>query len=122
MAGAERVFRLLDPPPDWEDEPDARPLPERTAGGWSSAASPSPTIRASRCCSGINFTVEPGQTVALVGHTGSGKSSIINLVTKFYLPGDGELFVDGREIRAITESLHRQMGIVSSRISSSPAR
>ncbi len=61
----------------------------------------------------INFTVAPGQTVALVGHTGSGKSSIINLVSKFYLPTGGALLVDGREIRTVTShSLHRQMGMV----------
>ena len=61
----------------------------------------------------INFTAEPGQTVALVGHTGSGKSSIVNLVSKFYLPTTGEILVDGREIRSITgRSLHRQMGMV----------
>ena len=61
----------------------------------------------------INFVAEPGQTVALVGHTGSGKSSIINLVSKFYLPTSGELLIDGREIRTLTSrSLHRQMGMV----------
>jgi ATP-binding cassette subfamily B protein len=52
-------------------------------------------------------------SVALVGHTGSGKTSIINLVSKFYLPTQGEVCVDGREIRTITGgSLHRQMGLV----------
>ena len=61
----------------------------------------------------VDFTAEPGQNVALVGHTGSGKSSIINLVAKFYLPTSGELLVDGRELRAVTSlSLHRQMGMV----------
>src|SRR5690606_2173513 len=61
----------------------------------------------------ISFTAEPGQTIALVGHTGSGKTSIINLIAKFYLPQRGELLIDGHEIRDITgESLHRQMGIV----------
>jgi ATP-binding cassette subfamily B protein len=61
----------------------------------------------------VNFVAEPGQTVALVGHTGSGKSSIINLAAKFYLPTAGEVFVDGREIRTITSlSLHRQTGMV----------
>jgi len=61
----------------------------------------------------VSFTAEPGQTVALVGHTGSGKSSIINLVSKFYLPTSGEILVDGREIRTVTgRSLHRQMGMV----------
>ncbi len=61
----------------------------------------------------VNFTAEPGQTVALVGHTGSGKSSIINLAAKFYLPTTGELLIDGREVRTLTSlSLHRQMGMV----------
>ncbi len=114
MAGAERVFKLLDRPPDWEDSPDARPLPPRTAGkvefrGVGFAYDPGkPVLRE------IDFTAEPGQTVALVGHTGSGKSSIINLVTKFYLPVAGEVFIDGQEIRAVTaDSLHGQMAVVN---------
>jgi ABC-type multidrug transport system fused ATPase/permease subunit len=61
----------------------------------------------------VTFTAEPGQAIALVGHTGSGKSSIINLVSKFYLPTRGELRIDGRDIHTITShSLHRQMGMV----------
>ena len=61
----------------------------------------------------VSFVAEPGQTIALVGHTGSGKSSIINLASKFYLPTAGELLIDGREIRTITShSLHRQTGMV----------
>jgi ATP-binding cassette subfamily B protein len=61
----------------------------------------------------VSFTAEAGKVVALVGHTGSGKSSIINLVSKFYLPTSGELLIDGREVRALTsQSLHRQMGMV----------
>ncbi|MDO8542323.1 MAG: ATP-binding cassette domain-containing protein, partial [Opitutaceae bacterium] len=61
----------------------------------------------------VTFIAEPGQTIALVGHTGSGKSSIITLASKFHLPTAGELVIDGREIRTITSrSLHRQMGIV----------
>jgi ATP-binding cassette subfamily B protein len=61
----------------------------------------------------INFTAEPGQTVALVGHTGSGKSSIINLIAKFYLATTGRVLIDGHEIRDVTaDSLHRQLGIV----------
>jgi ATP-binding cassette subfamily B protein len=61
----------------------------------------------------ITFTAEPGQTIALVGHTGSGKSSIINLVAKFYLPQTGELLVDGHDIcRIKSASLRGQLGIV----------
>jgi ATP-binding cassette subfamily B protein len=62
---------------------------------------------------GLNFVAAPGQAVALVGHTGSGKSTIINLAAKFYLPTLGEVLLDGREIRTLTShSLHRQMGLV----------
>mgnify|MGYP000514461135 CR=1 FL=1 len=124
MAGAERVFKLIDAVPDWVDAPDAVALPDPRVG----AAASEPTARGVRVefrslsfgydparlvLRDINFVAEPGQTIALVGHTGSGKSSIINLVSKFYLPTSGELLVDGREIRTITgHSLHRQMGAV----------
>ncbi|MEY4940618.1 MAG: hypothetical protein RIQ93_2353 [Verrucomicrobiota bacterium] len=114
MAGAERVFRLIDTPPDWEDAPTATPLAEKPGGM---------RVEFKAVCFGYNptrpvledlsFVAEPGQTIALVGHTGSGKSSIINLVAKFYLPTRGELLIDGREVRTLTsDSLHRQMGMV----------
>jgi ATP-binding cassette, subfamily B, bacterial len=142
MAGAERVFGLIDTPPDWEDAPDARALEdprlrprvaaELTEAGQrgSDAANLAPAREGSgasvefrhvsfgyqpsrQVLHDLNFTVEPGQSVALVGHTGSGKSSIINLIAKFYLPTQGELLIDGHEIRTLTgHSLHRQMGIV----------
>jgi len=121
MAGAERVFWLIDHKPDWEDAPDARELPDPRKHV-------SPAQRGARVefrdvtfgynpkkpvLHDINFTAEPGQTIGLVGHTGSGKSSIISLVAKFYLPTVGEVFIDGHEVRTITShSLHRQMGIV----------
>jgi ATP-binding cassette subfamily B protein len=124
MAGAERVFRLIDTKPDWEDAVDAVDLPD--ARGKSEGRSPALVgmrVEFRHVSFGydparlvlheVNFTAEPGQTIALVGHTGSGKSSIINLASKFYLPTAGELLLDGREIRAITShSLHRQMGMV----------
>jgi ATP-binding cassette subfamily B protein len=142
MAGAERVFRLIDVKPDWEDDPAAVPLPDpRTKGGPGappaaglqaengarSAPSTSPPagVRvefdhvtfgydpAKPVLHDVSFTAEPGQTVALVGHTGSGKSSIINLAGKFYLATSGEVRVDGRNIQSVTShSLHRQMGMV----------
>ena len=114
MAGAERVFKLLDRPPDWQDEPDARPLPPRTAGRVEFREIGFAYDPGKPVLNGISFVAEPGQTVALVGHTGSGKSSIINLVTKFYLPSEGQLFIDGQEVRRVTtDSLHQQMAIVN---------
>ncbi|MBC7369624.1 MAG: ABC transporter ATP-binding protein [Undibacterium sp.] len=142
MAGAERVFRLIDTVPDWVDAPTSVDLPDpRTAAGGAGTsgpgvaarpeAAPPPTDHAATgvrvefrglafgydparlVLRDIAFTAEPGQTIALVGHTGSGKSSIINLVSKFYLPTAGELLIDGREVRTLTSrSLHRQTGMV----------
>jgi ATP-binding cassette, subfamily B, bacterial len=122
MASAERIFYLLDMKPDWEDGRDAAVLPDpRKEGGAGAGSGARIDFRgvsfgydpARLVLHDINFTAEPGQTIALVGHTGSGKSSIINLVSKFYLPTAGEVLVDGREIRSITgRSLHRQMGMV----------
>ena len=112
MAGAERLFRTLDTPPDWRDAPDARPLPplrgrvefREVTFGYDPAR---PVLH------GISFLAAPGQTIALVGHTGSGKTSIINLLSKFYLAQSGQILLDGHEIQAATaDSLRRQMGIV----------
>jgi ATP-binding cassette subfamily B protein len=62
---------------------------------------------------GISFTAEPGTTTALVGHTGSGKTTITALLSKMYLPSDGQLLLDGLDIRSIrSDSLHRQLGVV----------
>jgi ABC-type multidrug transport system fused ATPase/permease subunit len=112
MAGAERVFQLLDTKPDFSDPPDANELdPFRGKVEFRdlcfSYQPGKPVLQ------DISFAVEPGQTIALVGHTGSGKSTIINLVSKFYLPDSGRIFIDDVEIRQVrTESLIRNIGIV----------
>ena len=112
MVGAERVFSLLDTRPDWEDADDAEDLPAIT-GRVEFCDLTFGYDRARPVLHGIHFVAEPGQTVALVGHTGSGKTSIINLVSKLYLPTSGRLLIDGHDIlKASSDSLHRQMGIV----------
>lgn len=112
MVGAERVFSLLDTKPDWEDARDAENLPQLRGRvefcdltfGYDPGR---PVLH------GVSFVAEPGQTIALVGHTGSGKTSIINLVSKLYLPTGGRLLIDGRDILKVSsDSLHRQMGMV----------
>jgi ATP-binding cassette subfamily B protein len=113
MAGAERVFRLLDTKPDWEEPPTARELP-RIQGRVEFRNVIFSYVADRPAINDMSFVAEPGQTVALVGHTGSGKSSIVNLITKFYLPQSGQVLIDGFDTRDILgDSLHRQMGIVS---------
>jgi len=111
MAAAERVFKLLDTVPSWRDSPEAEPaeLSGRVEfENLSFEYDPGRTILDT-----ISFTAEPGQTIALVGHTGSGKSTLVNLVTKFYPPTSGRLLLDGRDIMRVTgESLHRQVAVV----------
>jgi ABC-type multidrug transport system fused ATPase/permease subunit len=112
MAGAERFFRLMDLEPDWRDAPAAKPLPNIRGrvefDGVHFEYDPG-----RRVLNEISFAVEPGQTVALVGHTGSGKTTIVGLLQKFYLPTGGRVMVDGVNLLDVTsESLHSQMGSV----------
>ena len=112
MAGGERYFRLLDAQPEWTDKAEARPLP--ALRGRVEFREVSFEYEPGRpVLSDISFVAEPGQTVALVGHTGSGKTTIVSLLQKFYLPSRGQVLVDGYDLLEVTsESLHSQMGSV----------
>ena len=112
MAGAERVFQLIDRAPEWQDAPGARTLP-RVEGEvvfdrvHFSYEPGKPVLQ------DVSFTAHPGQTIALVGHTGSGKTTIVNLLSKFYLPASGAIRVDGHDLLEVTSaSLHRHLGLV----------
>jgi ATP-binding cassette subfamily B protein len=112
MAGAERLFRLLDQEPDWRDAPDAKPLPAlRGRVEFQSVHfeyQPNRPVLAD-----ISFVAEPGQTVALVGPTGSGKTTLAALLQKFYLPTRGAVLIDGHDLLQVTsDSILRQMGNV----------
>jgi ATP-binding cassette subfamily B protein len=112
MAGAERYFRLLDLQPEWTDAPAARPLP-RVKGRVEFQRVSFEYDPGRPVLKDIQFVAEPGQTVALVGHTGSGKTTIVGLLQKFYLPTSGRVLVDGHDLLEVTsESLHQQMGSV----------
>jgi len=113
MAGAERIFALLDSPPDWQDAPAAVDLPPLQGRielrDVSFAYQPGRPV-----LSNLSFRAEPGQTVALVGHTGSGKSTVVNLIAKLYLPTAGAILIDGRDLAGATaQSLHRQIACVT---------
>jgi ATP-binding cassette subfamily B protein len=116
MVGAERVFQLLDKPPEWADAPGALPLPANVGRrgvrvefeNVGFAYEPGRPVLHE-----ISFRAEPGMTVALVGATGSGKTSITNLLAKMYLPDAGHIQLDGLDLSQIQSvSLHNQMGIV----------
>jgi ATP-binding cassette subfamily B protein len=113
MAGAERVFQLLDTPPDWHDAPSARDLPMiHGAVEFDHVSFEYQPFRPVLC--DVSFRAEPGQTIALVGHTGSGKTTITQLIGKFYLPTAGSVRVDGHDLSDITgDSLHKQLGMVA---------
>ncbi len=112
MAGGERFFRLMDLKPEWTDAPEAKPLPPiRGRVEFQDVVFEYEPGRP--VLENISFVAEPGQTVALVGHTGSGKTTLVALLQKFYLPTRGSVLVDGLDLKTVTsDSLHRQMGSV----------
>lgn len=111
-ASGERIFEILDAESEVADAPDAQPLGPVQGHvrfehvhlayfGWH------------RVLEEIDFEVQPGQMAALLGATGSGKSSVINLLPRFYDPTAGRILIDGRDIRTVTlASLREQIGIV----------
>jgi ATP-binding cassette subfamily B protein len=112
MAGAERLFRMLDHAPDWQDKADAKPLPA-IKGRVEFRAVHFEYQPGRPVLTDISFVAEPGQSVALVGHTGSGKTTLVGLLQKFYLPNRGQVLVDNIDLNDVTShSLRSQMGSV----------
>ncbi len=111
VASGRRIFEILDTPSPVQENPGAVDLPAgagrvefRDVGF---AYGEEPTLEH------VSFVAEPGQIVALVGETGSGKSTIIHLIPRFYDVTEGQILVDGHDIRDVTlRSLRRQIGIV----------
>jgi ATP-binding cassette subfamily B multidrug efflux pump len=112
IAGAERIFTLLDEEPDIQDKPGAADLPpirgevifDQVQAEYKEGE---PVLK------GISFKAEPGQTIAIVGPTGAGKTTIINLIPRFYEVSGGRVMIDGQDVRDVTtSSLRNQIGIV----------
>ena len=112
LAAAQRVFEYIDTPFEIENKKGAYELPridgrvqfKNVIFGYEPGR---------KVFDGVSFRVEPGQTIALVGETGAGKSTIINLLTRFYDIQGGEILVDGHDIRNVTlESLRSQVGVM----------
>jgi ATP-binding cassette subfamily B protein len=112
MAGAERYFRLIDLEPEWQDASTAKALPP-IQGRVEFQDVHFEYERGRPVLADIAFVAEPGETVALVGHTGSGKTTLVGLLQKLYLPTRGCVLVDGHDLIEVTsDSLHSQMGSV----------
>ncbi|MGQ0604607.1 MAG: ABC transporter ATP-binding protein [Anaerolineales bacterium] len=112
IAGAERIFGLLDDVPSVQDKPDAKSMPaikgevvfDNASAAYKKGV---PVLNA------VSFAAQPGQTVAIVGPTGAGKTTIINLIPRFYDVTGGSVLIDGVDVRTVTkESLRHQIGIV----------
>ena len=113
LTGVERFYEIMDVEPEIKDDPDATPI-ENVVGdielrdvGFSYSDSKSEVL------SKVNLHVHPGDNVALVGPSGGGKTTLSNLIPRFYDVTEGEVLLDGRDIRKITlESLRRNIGVV----------
>ncbi len=112
MAAGEKIFELMDTPVDVDDHPDAKPM--RQINGKVefdhvnfSYRSGIPVLK------DVCFIVQPGQTIALVGPTGAGKTSMAGLISRFYDVCEGRILIDGTDIREVTQSsLRSQIGVV----------
>ena len=112
-ASAARIFEILDATSDVRDKPDAVTLPAVSGRVTFDNVTFKYPGGGDPVLSEVNFTVEPGQCVALLGATGSGKTTIINLLPRFYDPSSGSIMIDGLDLRSVTlDSLRSQIGIV----------
>ena len=122
-ASLERIGDLLDLTPEVHDKPDAIPAPPlRGRIEFRDVVFSYPSIETSKkkgdakarpTLNRLSFTIQPGQVVAVVGHTGAGKSTIAQLLPRLYDPNEGQILIDGRDIRDFTlESLRAQMSMV----------
>lgn len=113
LASAERIFEILDRKPAIADTPGAKPMEDMRGVVTFDHVSFTYKGTGAEALDDVSFEAQPGQIVALVGPTGSGKSSVINLIPRFYDPVTGTVRIDGVDVREITlESLRRHIGIV----------
>ncbi len=117
LSAAERVFDILDTESDLTDEPDAFELPDikgEVAFNNVSFTYDEGTESETKVLDNVSFTAEPGETIALVGPTGAGKTTIVNLISRFYDIQKGTITIDGYDLKKVTmNSLRKQMGVMT---------
>ncbi len=112
FAGGERVFSVIDSESAVQDYPDARVMPE-IEGHVSFRNVTFGYVEGLLVLENFNLDIQPGETVAIVGDTGAGKTTIVNLLNRFYDVLDGTIEIDGIDIRTVTQhSLHSRIGLV----------
>ena len=113
IAGAERIFEILDTPPAIADADGVEEMPEIT-GEVSFEHVTFSYDEQVKVLDDVNFKIKPGETIALVGPTGAGKSTIVNLISRFYDVQQGIVRIDGKDVKKVSiESLRKQMGIMT---------
>jgi ATP-binding cassette subfamily B protein len=113
MAAIDKIFDLLDTEPDMEDAPGARDLPPIRGDVRFEGVSFSYDDGVTWALEDVTLEAAAGETLALVGETGAGKSTVAKLVARFYDPQRGSVTVDGHDLREVTQaSLRRQLGVV----------
>ena len=117
LSAAERIFDIMDTKPDIASENDAVELPPIKGEVKFEDVSfiyDKGTPAETRVLENVSFTIKPGETIALVGPTGAGKTTIVNLISRFYDIDSGKIFIDGYDLTEVSlESLRRQMGIMT---------
>ena len=113
IAGAERIFEILDTPPAIADGAEVEEMPDITGEVTFEHVSFSYDDKV-KVLDDVSFRIKPGETIALVGPTGAGKSTIVNLISRFYDVQQGSVLIDGKDVKNVSiESLRRQMGIMT---------
>lgn len=113
IAGAERIFEVLDTKPEINDASDVTEMPEITGEVTFDNVSFSYDEN-TKVLENVSFQIKPGETIALVGPTGAGKTTIVNLISRFYDVQSGTVKIDGHDVKKVSiESLRKQMGIMT---------
>lgn len=117
LTAAERIFEILDTQPDIADAAEVEELPEiqgKVEFDHVSFTYDEGTPAETRVLEDVSFQVQPGETIALVGPTGAGKSTIVNLISRFYDIQKGQILIDGYDVQKVSiQSLRRQMGVMT---------